>query len=177
MNDDEFAKFKKRYQGLMYLIAHRIGGDRITNDFDDSIQDLSISGMDAVRAYKKKTGRTFEDFFGTVEFDKYAKTVLWNKKNNTGNKIVKKYKINNKVTIQEEMMEGKGEITSPIFFDAELNTPQRELASLVLGDYSLIKPNGKLNITRISAELSQSKKEVRKTIDELKYILGEFGNE
>ena len=49
MNDEEFTKFKKRYQGLMYLIAHRIGGDRITNDFDDSIQDLSISGMDATK--------------------------------------------------------------------------------------------------------------------------------
>ena len=177
MNDEQFKKFRKRYQGLIYKIAHRIGGDKITNDFDDSVQNLSISGMDAVKAYEKKTGRTFDDFFGTIEFDKYAKTVLWNRKNNTGNKIVKKYGINSNLSMKEELTGCEEEITSPIFFDAELNQPQRKLASLVLGDFTLIKPNGKLNITRISSELSQSKKEVRKTIDELKNIFGDFVNE
>jgi hypothetical protein len=103
--------------------------------------------------------------------------VLWNRKNNTGNKIVKKYGINSNLSMKEELTGCEEEITSPIFFDAELNQPQRKLASLVLGDFTLIKPNGKLNITRISSELSQSKKEVRKTIDELKNIFGDFVNE
>ena len=64
ISDEEWEKVEKKYKNLIYMIAHRIGGDKITNDFDDSVQEVSFSAMDAIRTYKKKTDESFEDFFG-----------------------------------------------------------------------------------------------------------------
>ena len=73
----------------------------VATDFDDSQQELSITALDAVDAYARKTGLEFDEFFSTREFDKYIKTCLWNKKNNLGNKIKKKYHIRSYVSISE----------------------------------------------------------------------------
>ena len=88
MNNTEWNTVTKKYGKLMYMIAHRVGGDAITNSVDDSFQELSISAMDAVSTFSRKTDKKFEEFFKTKEFDKYIKTCLWNRKNSLGIKIL-----------------------------------------------------------------------------------------
>jgi len=101
LTDSQWSQIHKKYKRLMYAVSHRIGGDKIANDFDDSQQELAITTMDAVDAYARKTGLTFDEFFSTRAFDKYIKTCLWNKKNNLGNKIKKKYHIRSCVSISD----------------------------------------------------------------------------
>ena len=84
ISNEEWEFVQKKYGSLIYMIAHRIGGDKITNDFDDSVQEIRMSAMDAIRTYKKKTDVPFDKFFITKDFDKYIKTCLWNRKNSNG---------------------------------------------------------------------------------------------
>ena len=62
MNDAQYKKILKKYENLMFTIAHRIGGDKITNDFDDSIQNLSMACIEAVNAYARNTNKAFDDY-------------------------------------------------------------------------------------------------------------------
>ena len=104
VTEEQLGKIEEKYRRLIFAIAHRIGGDPVTNAFEDSVQNLYISALDAVRTFSKKTEATFEDFFDTVEFDKYIKTCLWNRKNNAGSKIQKRKPVARHATIEEGKM-------------------------------------------------------------------------
>ena len=81
ITDSQLELIKKKYEKLMYAVSYRIGGDRVLSSLEDSMQDLYMSAFDACEAYGRKTGLDFDEFFDTVEFDKYIKSTLWNKKN------------------------------------------------------------------------------------------------
>ena len=149
MNNQEWETVRKKYGKLMYMICHRISGDKVTNDIEDSYQELCISAMDAVRTFSKKSGREFGDYFSTIEFDKYIKTCLWNKKNSLGIKIQKKKPINNTMSFvpelvsEEETYEGSGiPIDVSGFADVELDEESRLIVEKILQDGKIIKPNG-----------------------------------
>ena len=55
LTDAQWDKIWDKYKNLMYSISYRIGGDKICNSIDDSIQELCITAMDACRTYGKKT--------------------------------------------------------------------------------------------------------------------------
>jgi len=187
ITDSQWKLIHDKYKRLMYAVAHRIGGDKVAHDFDDSNQELALTAMDAVSAYKKKTGKKFDEFWGTIAFDKYIKTCLWNKKNNLGNKIKKKYEIRRCVSLSSNpelfgvgeggncdgSMEQESHSVSA-FDDAPLDDISKEIATYVLGDMRIIKPDGTLNISKLSRLTNKPKNEVRLAIARMKHELRDY---
>ena len=164
----------------MFSIAYRIGGDSITNSIEDSIQELSITALDACAAYKKKTGQTFSQYINTENFNKYIKTCLWNKKNNNGLKIEKKREINRHLSLNEQIAETNWSTqseacpVSALVDDVELNSQLSSVRDIILEDASLIKPNGTINISKLSLTLGKTKQETKKAITELRFQYKDF---
>lgn len=191
MTDQQWDKILKKYKRLMYTIAHRIGGDKIANDFDDSQQELALTAMDAIAAYTKKTGKKFDEYFGTIAFDKYIKTCLWNKKNNLGNKIKKKYGIRNCVSLSanpELFSTEEGDVYGSSSLEVQetvlsacedvgLDSVEQEIVNCVLGDMRLIKPDGSFNISKLSRLTNKTKTEVRSAVDRMKHQLKDYNED
>jgi len=187
ITNDQWTKIQNKYKRLMYSVSHRIGGDKVAHDFDDNQQELAITTMDAVDAYSRKTGLEFDEFFNTTEFDKYIKTCLWNKKNNVGSKIKKKYGIRQCVSISDNpelFSSGTGpyassslEVDAPsvsAFDDVELDPLARQVCEAVASDMRIIKPDGSLNISKLSRLLDTTKQEVRNAISRLQFQLNDY---
>ena len=191
MTDQQWDKILKKYKRLMYTIAHKIGGDKIANDFDDSQQELALTAMDAIAAYTKKTGKKFDEYFGTIAFDKYIKTCLWNKKNNLGNKIKKKYGIRNCVSLSanpELFSTEQGDVYGSSSLEVQetvlsacedvgLDSVEQEIVNCVLGDMRLIKPDGSFNISKLSRLTNKTKTEVRSAVDRMKHQLKDYNED
>jgi hypothetical protein len=180
---EQLEKIKEKYEKLIFMISHRVGGDPITNSFDDSVQDLYISALDAVRTYSKKTDETFEEFFDTVEFDKYIKTCLWNRKNNSGAKIQKRKPISKYVTIEEDILSledlfqgdetrmdlsGFGEVL------IDMDEQSQDLVRTILQDGKMIKPNGNVNINRLARETGFSKQKLKSVFNQIRIAYREY---
>tara|TARA_R100000742_G_C4269720_1_gene88278 strand:- start:256 stop:807 length:552 start_codon:yes stop_codon:yes gene_type:complete len=181
ITDEQYKKILKKYENLMFTIAHRIGGDKITNDFDDSIQNLSMSCLEAVSAYQRNTNKTFEEFFDTTGFDKYIKTCLWNKKNNVGAKITKRKPLSKGlVSLDEELIDDQFEhldTSSVLFNDVPLSEECREIVDLIGRNPKLIKPNGSININKLAREINKPKQEIDIYVNQLKSSLSEYHEE
>ena len=195
ITNEQWNKVEEKYKKLMYAISYRIGGDKITNDIDDSIQELSMAAMDAISTYARKTDETFDSFFTTKAFDKYIKTCLWNRKNSNGTRIKKRGKLNNPLSIHDfeevwfqdggdSIVKSKtngvvdkvqnatsGVDASELFFEADLNVDSRRAVEKLLEDGKTIKPNGRININKLSRELGKTKNEVRYVLKRLKQEL------
>ena len=191
LTNDQWFKIHKKYKRLMYAVSHRIGGDKVAHDFDDSNQELAITAMDACDAFSRKTGEDFDTYFGTIPFDKYIKTCLWNKKNNVGGKIKKKYEIRRCVSLSSNPEQFSTETGSTFgsasleqqptsisaFDDANLDTTSQAIADAVISDMRIIKPDGTLNISKLSRITNKPKNEVRNAIEKMKYDLRDYNNE
>jgi len=181
ISSEQLEKISKKYGNLIYSIAYRIGGDQVANSFEDSTQNLYISALDACEAYERKTGKTFDDFFDTFEFDKYIKSSLWNRKNNTGKKITQKKNINSHLSLDEnllgdESMYESADVSS-LGFDVSFDEEGKELLELIMNDYSVIKPSGELNLSRVSRELGIKKNELKNRMLRIKHVLRDYYDE
>ena len=174
---DEWEWLEEKYGKLLHHIAYRIGLDPITHDHDDSYQELCIAMMDTVRMFDKTATVPFAKYKDTVHFDKYLKTVLWNRKNCLGNKIVKRAPLRRQVTIDEQLLKDKAhylvESFTP-FGNESLEDDMLEVLNEIEQDSKLIKPSGDFNISRICRNLGKSKAQVKHTIDRLKHSLQEY---
>jgi len=179
--DEQLEKIEKKYGRLIYTIAHKIGGDSVVNSFEDSVQELYISALDACEAYERKTQTLFDEFFAKDEFDKYIKSVLWNKKNNQGTQITKKLGITRHATLNEEIMEVDpaleyeiSDVSSMLAEVDGVSDSGEALIKMIMSDHRLVKPNGSLNISKISRDMGMTKKEVNLLVSQLKTTLGEY---
>jgi len=170
----------EKYKNLMYSISYRIGGDRICNSLEDSVQELSITAMDACLAYEKKTGKKFDEYINTTPFNKYIKTCLWNRKNNNGLKIEKKRAINSHCSLDEQIAETNINLNtdvcpvSALVDDVCLTDELISVRDVILTDTNMIKPNGRINISRLSKYLGKSKPNTQKALAELKEKYKDF---
>tara|TARA_R110000765_G_scaffold242384_1_gene345003 strand:+ start:114 stop:731 length:618 start_codon:yes stop_codon:yes gene_type:complete len=201
ISNEEWEVVQKKYGSLIYMIAHRIGGDKITNDFDDSVQEIRMSAMDAIRTYRKKTDVPFAKFFITKDFDKYIKTCLWNRKNSNGTMIQKKAIVRNTISLNthDELFMADdsncgdktqtmrqhdstliSDATSGIeemfksFNDVNMDTDTRSIVSLIEADGKMIKPNGNLNINRIARTLGKKKHQIKYIVERLQTQLKDY---
>jgi hypothetical protein len=162
LTSEQWEKIDRKYGKLMYKISHQISGDdRATSSFDDNLQDIRLSAMEAVMGFEKQNegaNGSFDEFWGSKGFDQYIKTCMWTKKNNKGAKITKKSSIlkGTVSTDKEEILEieeTQGDHSVAIFLE-ELSyylTPiQQEVINLVLKDPTLVKPSGKINVKRVA---------------------------
>ena len=63
------------------------------------------------------------------------------------------------------------------FDDAELCSLEQAIADAVIGDLRIIKPDGTLNISKLSRITQKPKNEVRTAIEKMKYDLRDYNNE
>ena len=180
LTEEQWDKLWEKYKNLMYSISYRIGGDSICNSIEDSVQELSITAMDACQAYEKKTGQTFDKYIDTINFNKYIKTCLWNRKNNNGLKIEKKRAVNRHHTLDEQIAETQSNAqtdvcpVSALVDDVCLAADLVPVRDLILRDNAMIKPNGRVNISRLSKTLGRSKQQTTKALDELRHQYKDF---
>tara|TARA_R110001583_G_scaffold148164_1_gene300123 strand:- start:206 stop:757 length:552 start_codon:yes stop_codon:yes gene_type:complete len=174
---EQWEWLEEKYGKLLHHIAYRIGGDCVTNDHDDSYQELSIAMIDTVRMFDKTATTEFDTYKTTTHFDKYLKTVLWNRKNNLGSKIVKRAPLRKQVTIDEMLLKEKAHIHKESFtpFGNEiLEDDMIEILNEVEQDAKIIKPSGDFNISRLCRNLDKSKAQVKHTIERLQHTLKSY---
>ena len=174
ITNEDWEWLEEKYGKLLHHIAYRIGGDSVTNDHDDSYQNLSIAMLDTVRMFDKTQSVSFEEYKNTKHFDKYLKTVLWNRKNNLGNKIVRREPLRRQVTIDEMLLKEKAHTPKHSFTpfgNEQLEVDMRELVDQIAYDSKVIKPSGDFNISRLCRNLKKSKAQVKHTIERLKTTL------
>ena len=179
MNDKQMELIEDKYGRLIHKICHWISGDNAIAGHDDNTQDIWIAAMEAIRGYSKKENQTFDQFWGTVGFDKYIKTCMWNVKNSKGAKITKKFPItrgtvdvvgNAEVLQREDKSLIAPETEVYIKEINELLTEdQAKLVRSILDDPRYIKPSGKVNINALA-------KEIGRTWNDVRSLLGQIGN-
>jgi len=182
ITNDQVERIRKRYGKLIFMIAHRIGGDTVVNSFDDSCQELYITACDACEAFGRKQELEFDDFFDTGEFHKYIKSCLWNKKNNTGRNITKKMNIRRGFSLDEDLLGDESILTeafdvSGLLADVRMNTECKDVLKHLLNDFSLIKPNGNLNVSKLARVMEKEKRDVKVLISHLQNIFSDYKEE
>jgi hypothetical protein len=177
LKDTEWKWLEEKYGNLLHHIAYRVGGDKVTNDHDDTYQELSIAMMDTVIRFDKSMSVPFAEYKDTIHFDKYLKTVLWNRKNCLGQKIKKREPLRRQFTIDEQLVKEKAHTLKESFEpfgNEDLDADLRELIYQVEMDNRIIKPSGGLNINRLCENMGKTKSEVNYVISRLKNSLKDY---
>ena len=182
VNDEQWSLIHDKYSNLMWKISHNISGDAAISSPEDNYADLQMAALEAVAGFQKKTGKVFDEFWGEKLFDQYIKTCLWNLKNNKGARITKRYPLT-KYTVDfgenEEvlMVESDDHVSleNNVFLDEIayiLSEQQRRILNLVAQDPTIIKPNGRINKSRVARELCLPWKDVDVILRDMSKIIG-----
>lgn len=174
---EQWEWLEEKYGKLLHHIAYRIGLDPITHDHDDSYQELCIAMMDTVKMFDKTATVPFDEYKDTAHFDKYLKTVLWNRKNCLGQKIIRRAPLRKQVTIDEKLLKDK--VFNPVesfepFGNETLDNDMLSILQEVEQDAKIIKPSGEFNISRLCRNLNKSKSEIKHTLERLRYTLKSY---
>jgi hypothetical protein len=177
ISEQQRQLIEKKYGKLIHKIGHNISGDIAVSSHEDNVQDLWMAALDAVRGFAKKEKLNFEDFWGTVAFDKYIKTCLWHLKNSKGARITKRYPLtkntvdivdNNEVLNLEDPLGFLGESNARMEeIPSLLTEEQNEILNVLVTDPTYIKPSGKVNVLALAKHLGKSWYEVRGVLDEM----------
>ena len=181
ITSDQWDLIEKKYGRLISKICHNITGDIAIANYDDNLQDLRLAAMEAVNGFARKEGLEFDEFWDTEGFNKYLKTCLWNLKNKKGANITKKYPVTkNTLDINKfaEILVDERQDTSGIDLGISIDQiaykftdRQKIVVDAITKDPTLLKPNGKVNIKKLSEQLNLTWLEIRKEIVSLSEIL------
>ncbi len=181
MSEEEYQHTDKKFGKLMFRISYMITGDGSVCSFEDNLQDLWISAMDALVGFKRQNdgvNGSFNDFKDSSAWASYLKTVLWNKKNKKGVKATKfKEAFKGSVSIQEH-----GEVlniakdTSPdnplkSFQDRyfhNLNEEESKALDLIVNNPRMITRSGKVDCAKLSRGMDTYWDKARLIVDSLK---------
>lgn len=178
VTDAQWQKIDEKYGNLMWKISYKISGDNAIANLEDNHSDLQVAALDAIEGFRKKTGKTADDFIDTKLFDQYLKTCLWNFKNNKGSKIAKKYHLTRDTVssseyediIQECESSSRGQFYN---FDAvecflfKLTQLEEEVVDLVVNEPEMLKDNGTLNLSMISKAMHKTWSDIRDIVEGL----------
>jgi len=163
VNDEQWSLIHDKYSNLMWKISHNISGDAAISSPEDNYADLQMVALEAVAGFQKKTGKEFDEFWGEKLFDQYLKTCLWNLKNNKGAKITKRYPItkhtvdlNSNEEVLDIHRDDHVSLENHVFLDDIgyiLSEQQKRILNMLVQDPSIIKPNGKINKSKLSRSL------------------------
>ena len=181
ITNEQWELIDTKYGKLLITICGKISGDSAIANFDDNLQDLRLACMDAVAGFSRKENKPFDEFWGTLGFHKYMKTCLWNLKNKKGSRISKRYNINkNTVDIVEyaDILVSDSHDTSTTYHESffetqkvKLGKEQREVVSILVDHPEYIKPNGRVNVRKLSQEISACPAKTRKILNSIKTAL------
>ena len=174
ITNEEWLLIDEKYGKLLSKICTKISGDVAIASFEDNLQDLRIATIEAVAGFAKKEGLPFSSFWGTIGFNKYMKTCLWNLKNKKGARISKRYPIHkNTVDVTEfsdilvaETTDSSSVSIDSFFKDKKLTftEDQKRVVDIIVSNPDYVKPNGKINITKLSTSLNCCAAKTRKIL-------------
>ena len=184
-------QYLKRYERLMYKIAHMISGDPTICSIEDNFGDLCVAAIESVEGFIKKTKRPLENLLNDKQFDQYTKTCLWKRKARKGLDIEKKRPIRKCVPLKKESDTGEEldlEFSSiackgPSFSDIDIKdifkmTEQnKEVLDIIVKNPSVLKMNGTLNFVEIGRILDVSSMTAAARVKKLVYELQALGIE
>jgi len=166
LTDDEWELYLQKYGKLISYISHRINGDSAISSYDDNEAELKIAAIESIIGFNKLTDKSFEEMILAKEFDSYTKTVLWNYKNNKGNKIKNKYVLNNNTVDIAEHADSFSDNSAPDLVDLNLTDDEKRIYQLLFTP-GVYKKNVGLNIYKLTKESKKSSYHVNKTLDSL----------
>lgn len=182
INDSQWQQYEAKYGGLIHTISKKISGDNMVASYEDNRSDLQVAAIESIIAYEKKTGQSFDEAFGTELFDKYTKTVLWNRKAKKGIPLTKKMDfrkkhkaIYNKEGIPYVIEDPKyasgvpEDIVDKLFPDSDENV--RKVLDAILSDPSVVTHDGKLKGYSLTKPTGLSIHFVRRAVDSIKRTL------
>jgi len=184
-------QYLKKYERLMYKIAHMISGDPTICSIEDNFGDLCVAAIESVEGFIKKTKRPLESLLTDKQFDQYTKTCLWKRKARKGLDIEKKRPIRKCVPLKKESDTGEEldlEFSSiackgPSFSDIDIKdifkmTEQnKEVLDIIVKNPSVLKMNGTLNFVEIGRILDVSSMSAAARVKKLVYELQALGIE
>lgn len=198
LTEQDWNYILEKYGKLYYTIANTfVTSDLAVWSKEDFIEELKLHTYKIVESFSKTAGLSFfEDFKDTVDFDKYYKTCIWNKRNEIGSRInYKSYEGYEILPVSQFKISDVGENSSndstgsliesfetdtgiyPSFKvdklpseieDVNLTKDQEKLVKLVIHDYSFYKPNGNISPSLVCKELKWSYIKFKKVLESLK---------
>jgi len=178
ITEEQWELIDEKYGKLLSKICTKISGDAAIASFEDNLQDLRIATIEAVAGFAKKEGKPFDSFWGTMGFNKYMKTCLWNLKNKKGARISKRYEIHKNtvdVTEYSDILVSQDADSSSVSVDSffeetkhTFNEDQENAIRTVVQNPHLVKPNGKINNKKLSRELGFCAAKTRKILNSIK---------
>jgi len=178
VTDEQWQKIDEKYGKLMWKISYKISGDNAIANLEDNHADLQVAALDAIEGFRKKTGKTADEFLDTKLFDQYFKTCLWNSKNNKGSKIAKKYHLTRDTVSSSEYGDiipecensSRGQYynyDAADIFPFKLTTLEKQVVDLIVDDPHMLKDNGTLNLSMISKAMHKTWSDVRDIVEGL----------
>ena len=181
-------QYLKKYERLMYKIAHMISGDPTICTIEDNFGDLCIAAIESVEGFIKKTKRPLESLLQDKQFDQYTKTCLWKRKARKGLDVEKKRAIRKSVPIKVERddegydlsaLVDKGTSFSSIDIKDlfKITKQNKEVLDIIVNNPSVLKMNGTLNFVEIGRLLDVSSMTASARVKKLVYELQALGIE
>lgn len=184
LTDEQWRLYEEKYGRLMHTISMKISGDEMLASHEDNYADLTIAAMDSIRGYLTKESLTFEEAFDTKGFDKYTKTVLWNRKNKKGVKLTSRMEFRNKhkslspFDDDSKAYEVEDLSATPdysmsslqeLFDDSDEDV--KKVVNAVVSDPSVVTEDGKLKGYSLCKPTGLSIHYIRKAVDKIKNTL------
>ena len=185
--NDDWELYQDKFGDLISFIAQRITGDPMCCDYEENVQDLHVAAINSINGYYKKNKITTADMAvkEVIEcplFKQYTKTVLWNAKNQKGNKATK-YKSFMMFSVDDldncvDLVEDKGNSVNDddeafTYFGKMLSNEERSLLSVLVANPSLIRENGSINYYGLSKICGESFYKVKTRITKIQEKLNE----
>tara|TARA_R110002126_G_scaffold105861_2_gene240392 strand:+ start:818 stop:1417 length:600 start_codon:yes stop_codon:yes gene_type:complete len=182
INNSQWAKYEAKYGGLMHTIARKISGDAMVASYEDNRSDLQVAAVESIIGYKKKTGKDFDEAFGTKLFDQYTKTVLWNRKAKKGIPLTKRMKFRKKhktiynkegelfVIEDPSSVSGYASTSIETLFE-ESNDDVKKLVDTIIDDPSVVTEDGKLKGYTLANTTGMSIHFVRRALENITQTL------
>jgi hypothetical protein len=181
-------QYLKKYERLMYKIAHMISGDPTICTIEDNFNDLCVAAIESVEGYRKMTKKKLDVLLTDKGFDQYTKTCLWRRKARKGLDVEKKRAIRKCVSLTTGDDDSGYEVSSIVdkgynlegteihsIFDAvEQN---KDLLDVVVNNPSVIKNNGAFNYSELGRLLDVSSTTATSRMNKLVYELEALGLE
>ena len=179
---EDWDFYEEKFGNLISYIAHRITGDPMCCEYEENVQDLRLAALNSITGYYKKNKITTSDMavkevIKCPLFKQYTKTVLWNAKNQKGNKATK-YK--NFMPVSLDTLENTDNLIvdecsisyedTEVFehFRNKLSDKEKELLDYIVDNPSTIRENGTINFNKVGKGLGDSFYLVKKTYEAMR---------
>jgi hypothetical protein len=185
VTNEQWSIIEQKFGGLMRAAAMRVMGDNKARDIEDSLQETRMASMSATISYAKKNNLKFEDFIDTVDFSKYIKTSIWNKKSRVGMEITKKSNVRNTLSIEPDLTQDQQQfctdldpssiVSAQSFNELDFDSDENIVLRMLETDSDCYtKGSGRINIAYLTQETGFTRIHVEKIISSLQKKLKDF---